>query len=133
PLVQAALELRARGVLRPDAIDNIEEIHCEIPQWYVNLVFEPLAQKAAARNAYEGRFSAPYCIARAVLDGKLGVQSFLPEQLADPRVAVIGRKITYRARTFPEFPESFPALMRVHMRDGSTHEAFVPHNLGSAK
>lgn len=133
PLVQAALELRARSVLRPDAIDAIEEIHCEVPQWYVNLIFEPFAQKIAVRSAYEGRFSAPFCIARAILDGRLGVHSFLPEQLADPKVAMIGRKITYRARAFPEFPQSFPALMRVHLRDGSTHEAFVPHNLGSAK
>lgn len=133
PLVQAALEIRSRGVVRPDTIEDIEEIQCEVPQWYVNLVFEPHAKKVAARTAYEGRFSAPYCIACALLDGKLGVQSFLPQQLTDPRVAVIGRKVRYRARTFPEFPETFPALMRVRMRDGSTHEAFVPHNLGSTK
>jgi 2-methylcitrate dehydratase PrpD len=131
PMVQAALDLRAKGILfRPDAV---EEIHCEVPQWYVDLVFEPAAQKAAARNAYEGRFSAPFCIARAALDGKLGVQSFLPDSIADPRVAAIARKVTYRARHFAEFPETFPALLRVRMNDGSVHEASVPHNLGSAK
>jgi 2-methylcitrate dehydratase PrpD len=133
PLVQATLELRARGILSPGSINAMEEIHCEVPQWYVNLVFEPLEQKTVARNAYEGRFSAPYCIARAVLDGKLDVQSFSPESLADQKVIEISRKVTYQARNFQEFPETFPALVRVRLRDGSTHEAFVPHNLGSAK
>lgn len=121
PVVQAALELRAKGVFaKPDAVG---EIHCEVPQWYIDLVFEPAAQKAVARNAYEGRFSAPFCIARTVLDGKLGVQSFLPDRIADRAVA----------RHFDEFPETFPALMRVCMKDGSAHEALVRHNLGSAK
>lgn len=131
PMVQAAIELRERGIF--SRIDDVEDIHCEVPPWYVDLVFEPAAQKAAARNAYEGRFSAPFCIARAALDGKLGVQSFLPSQIADPRVAPVARKVTYRARPFSEFPETFPALVRVRMKDGSAHVASVPHNLGSAK
>jgi 2-methylcitrate dehydratase PrpD len=131
PMVQAALELRQKGVL--SRMDAVEEIHCEVPQWYVDLVFEPATQKAAARNAYEGRFSAPFCIARAALDGKLGVPSFLPDKIADPNVAAVARKVTYHARPFAEFPETFPALLRVRMKDGSEHEALVAHNLGSAK
>lgn len=133
PIVQAVLELRARGVLSPERTDAVENIHCEVPEWYVNLIFDPLEQKAAARNAYEGRFSGPYCIARSILDGTLEVQSFSREKLADERIAQIARKVTYQVRTFREFPETFPALVRVRLRDGSTHEAFVPNNLGSVK
>ena len=131
PMVQGTINLRARGVF--DRLDMVEDIHCEVPQWYVDLVFEPSVQKVAARNAYEGRFSAQFCVARAALDGKLGVKSFLPENITDPEVARIAGKVSYRARPFAEFPETFPALVRVRLTDGSVHEASVPHNLGSAK
>lgn len=132
PVVQAALDLRRRGVLAPDAISGVAEIHCEVPPWYVGLVFAPVADKAAPRTAYEGRFSAAYCLARAALDGRLGVHSFTAAQLADPSVLAIAAKVTHQARPFAEFPASFPALMRVTMADGTRHESFVAHNLGSA-
>jgi 2-methylcitrate dehydratase PrpD len=131
-VVQAALELRRRGVLVAGRLHEIESIHCEVPQWYVNLVFEPAAAKAAPLTAYDGRFSASFCLARAVLDGKLGIRSFSSEQLNDPLVREIAAKVTYSARTFPEFPASFPALVRVHLGSGEAQQSFVPHNLGSA-
>jgi len=132
PVVQAALDLRRRGILTPDTVDGVARIHCEVPPWYVGLVFEPAADKAAPRTAYEGRFSAPYCLARAVLDGGVGVRSFGPDQLNDRRMRAIAAKVTHEARPFAEFPASFPALVRVVMADGTEHESFVPHNLGSA-
>lgn len=131
PLVQATLALRARGALNPERVDAIESIDCEIPQWYVNLIFDPIEQKADPRNAYEGRFSGPYCIARAVLDGKIGVADFSPEKIADPRIRAISSKVRYHVKQFAEFPESFPARIRVTSRDGVVEEAFIPHNLGS--
>jgi 2-methylcitrate dehydratase PrpD len=131
PLVQAALELRKRGVLTAERIDAIESIDCEVPQWYVNLIFDPIEQKADPRNAYEGRFSGPYCIARTVLDGKIGVADFSPEKIADPRIRPISAKVRYQVKPFAEFPESFPARIRVTSRNGDVEEAFIPHNLGS--
>jgi len=131
-VVEAALDLRRRGILASDRMQEIETIECEVPDWYVNLVFEPVALKAAPLTVYDGRFSAAFCLARAVLDGKLGIQSFGPEKLHDPLMREIAGKVTYRARTFPEFPASFPALVRAHLNDDAVHESFVPHNLGSA-
>jgi 2-methylcitrate dehydratase PrpD len=131
-IVQAALDLRRRGVLIPGRIHEIEAIHCEVPQWYVNLVFEPAALKAAPLTAYDGRFSASYCLARAVLDGALGIRSFEPEQLENPQVRALAGKVSYSAREFSEFPASFPALVRLRLHNGEVHESYVPHNLGSA-
>lgn len=133
PLVQAALDLRRRGVLVRDNIDAISEIHCEVPEWYVNLVFQPLAGKARPATAYDGKFSAPYCLARAALDGELGVRSFTAEKLAEPDVRRLAGKVTCQARPFAEFPASFPALVRVAMANGERHESLIRHNLGSAQ
>jgi 2-methylcitrate dehydratase PrpD len=133
PVVQAALDLRRRGVLGRETIDDIVEIDCEVPQWYVNLVFQPLAVKARPATAYDGKFSAPYCLARAALDGELGVRSFTVEKLSEPAARRLAAKVTCRARDFAEFPESFPALVRVVMKSGDRHESLIRHNLGSAK
>lgn len=131
PIVQAILDLRERGILSLDSVESIAEIRCEVPEWYVGLIFEPADTKRRPRNAYEGRFSAPFAIARTILDGQLDVKSFAIEKLSDPRMSDIARKVTYQARPFQEFPESFPALVRVRFADGSVSESFVPHNLGS--
>ena len=125
------LELRSRGEISPERIDDIVELRCAIPHFYVPLVFEPAANKRAVRTAYEGRFSAAYCMARALLDGTLGVESFMPAQLADPRAAAIAAKVTYREEELPEFPQSFPARVTAIKRDGSSVTAYIAHNLGS--
>jgi len=131
PQVQAVLELRARGDIDPDRIDDVTEIRCDVPHFYVPLVYEPAAAKRAVRTPYEGRFSAPYCMARAIVDGTLGVASFAPDKLSDPRVTAIAAKVTYREEALPEFPRSFPARVTVEKRDGARATAYVAHNLGS--
>lgn len=131
PLIQAALDLHRRKFLVSERIDDIAEICCEVPQWYVNLVFEPHERKRRARNAYEARFSAPFCIARATIDGALGAQSFSSQMLDDPLAEAIAGKVKYRVRDFPEFPDSFPGLIRVTFKSGESRESYVPHNLGS--
>jgi 2-methylcitrate dehydratase PrpD len=131
PQVQATLELRARGDIAPDRIDDIVELRCDVPYFYVPLVHEPVANKRAVRTPYEGRFSAAYCMARALLDGALTIASFEPEKLVDPRVAIIAAKVTYRESVLPEFPQSFPARVTAVRRDGTEAVAYVAHNLGS--
>lgn len=129
--VQAMLELSERGVLAAAAPDEIVEIHCYVPQWYVNLVFEPRATKLDVRTPYEARFSAPYCMARALLDGHLDAWSFTPEKLADSSARAIAAKVNYSVEPLPEFPAAFPARVVVRKSDGSTHEAYIRHNLGT--
>jgi len=133
PQVQAILELRARGDIAPDRIDDIVELRCDVPHFYVPLVHEPVASKRAVRTPYEGRFSAAYCMARALLDGSLTAGSFASDKLADPRAAAIAEKVTYREEALPEFPKSFPARVTAMRRDGSEAMAYVAHNLGSPR
>lgn len=130
--VQAILDLTTRAAISPERLDEITEIRCDVPQFYVDLVYEPQARKTAVRTAYEARFSAPYCMARALLDGRLDLYSFTPVKLADPIARAIAKKVTYRPEALPEFPSSFPARVSVTTRNGKTVESYVAHNLGSA-
>lgn len=129
--VQAILKLRAAGSISADHIGDIARIHCDVPDWYVNLVFEPAAAKAAPRSAYEARFSAPWAMARALLDGGLDVWSFVPEKIADREALALCARTTYGREALAEFPAAFPARVTVTMRTGEAHQEYVAHNLGT--
>lgn len=129
--VQAILKLRAAGKVSAERAGDIANIHCDVPNWYVGLIFEPAAAKAAPRTAYEARFSGPWTMARTLLDGKLDVWSFGAEKLADPAALALAARCTYAVEALPEFPASFPARVTVTMRDGAKHVEYIAHNLGT--
>ncbi len=129
--VQAILQLHAAGKISPRSVDDIANIHCDVPNWYIGLVFEPAAAKAAPRTPYEARFSAPWTMARALLDGGIDVWSFTPEKLADPVALALCSRTTCKAEELPEFPAAFPARVTVTMRSGEKHVAYIAHNLGT--
>ncbi len=131
PQVQAMLQLREQGVITPDRLDDIREIRCDVPSFYINLVYEPARNKVEVRTPYEGRFSAPFCMARALLDGRLDISSFTTESLMDPRARTIAAKVIYRAEALPEFPAAFPARVTVTKTNGRMFEAYIAHNIGS--
>jgi 2-methylcitrate dehydratase PrpD len=129
--VQGILELRAAGKISPERIDEIASIHCDVPNWYVGLIFEPVRAKAAPRTAYEARFSGPWTMARALLDGGLDVWSFTPDRISDPRALSLAQRCTYKVEALPEFPASFPARVTVTMKSGEKHVEYIAHNLGT--
>lgn len=129
--VQAILKLRAVGKVSAKRAGDIVGIHCDVPNWYVALIFEPAAAKAAPRTAYEARFSGPWTMARALLDGTLDVWSFSAEKLADPTALAIASRATYKVEALPEFPASFPARVTVTLRSGEKHVEYIAHNLGT--
>ena len=129
--VQAILKLRAADRISAERAGDIASIHCDVPDWYAGLIFEPAAAKAAPRTAYEARFSGPWTMARTLLDGKLDVWSFGPAKLADPAALALAARCTYTVEALPEFPASFPARVTVTMRDGAKHVEYIAHNLGT--
>jgi len=131
PLVQAVLDIKARLRGEGMGIDDIADIRCHVPDWYVNLIFEPVAAKAAVASSYEARFSAPYCIGRALLDDRLTLESFAPAKLRDPAIGRVASRVTYEVEDLPEFPEAFPARVVVTTQSGKKLESYIRHNLGS--
>ena len=129
--VQAILELRNAGKISAAQAGDIVNIHCDAPNWYIGLIFEPSAGKVSPRTPYEARFSAPWTMARALLDGGIDVWSFTPEKIADPAARAIASKVTYAVEELPEFPASFPARVTVTLRSGEKHVSYIRHNLGT--
>ena len=131
PLVQAAFEIKQRLLAGGGSLDAIENIHCYVPDWYVNLVFEPVESKRAPSTSYEARFSGPYCIARALLDDTLDLSSFTEQKIADEEAAGYAARVTYQVEALPEFPDAFPARVVATLTSGEQLESYIHHNLGS--
>ena len=83
-----AVELRAAHGLAIEAIDSIE---CRVPAGEVPIVCEPAASKARPRTTYEAQFSLPFSVAAAFVDGRVGVDTYTPSRLDDPRVLAMRR------------------------------------------
>jgi 2-methylcitrate dehydratase PrpD len=118
--LDCALELRtAHGV----AVEDIDAIECRVPAGEVPIVCEPAETKARPRTTYEAQFSLPFSVAAALVDGRVGVQTYTPARLGDPGVLALAARVRYAVDTESRFPASFPGWVRVRLKDGRTLEA----------
>jgi 2-methylcitrate dehydratase PrpD len=116
-----------------DGVDpgEIEEVVVFVPEAGVSLVLEPVASKVAPRTDYEGKFSLQYSTAAMLVHGRVGLATYTPEALADPRVLDLARKVRYETKEYASYPAAFPGGVRLRLRDGRLLEADFAHQLGA--
>lgn len=129
--VDAALELRSRGVVA----DDVEDIELGVPTPVLRTIAQPPEDKARPESGYHAAFSGPYTVAAALTGGGglgLGHDDFTDQAAADEdRLALAARvRCVADERCDEIFPEQFPAVLRVRTRDGAHHEARVDVNRG---
>ena len=62
-----------------------------------------------SRAAYtKRRFSLPYSVAVAAVDGTFGIESYAPQRLSDQRVLDVASRVDYEVLEYAEFPAAFP-------------------------
>jgi 2-methylcitrate dehydratase PrpD len=110
--------------------DDIEDILVRIPQAGVALVLEPEASKRAPRTDYEAKFSLQYSTAAMIVRGKVGVQDYTDEAIADPRVLDIAAKVRYEIKEYDSYPAAFPGGVVVKLKDGRELHADLPYQKG---
>ena len=68
----------------------------------------------------EAKFSMPFCAAAAIVDGRVGIDTFDGEKLADPAIAAMQSRVTMQVD--PALDSSAPALTQarvtVRLKDG---------------
>jgi 2-methylcitrate dehydratase PrpD len=125
--IEAALSLVADGVRPAD----VAGITTTVPSHAVPIVLEPRAPKVVPRTAYDAKFSLPYCVGAAFVDGKVDLATFEdPDHLEDPEILRIAGVSEYVVATSAA-DAPFSTLLDVRLADGSRRQVDVPRPLGT--
>jgi len=129
PFIDCALMLRAQGVVAED----VAAISCDVGEGTVHRLWAPLALKQNPPTAYGAKFSTPYCIAVAMIDGDAGLAQFTEARIADPRVRALAGKIGYVVDPANDYPRNYTGHVRATLTDGRIVEARQPCLRGGAR
>ena len=113
--LDATFDLLSQGTIDPAAIERID----------VTVDFDPPRSLIHARpvSSLEGKFSMQYCLAAALLDRRVGLQSFTDDQVMRPEAQAMIPRIEMRRipgnEGMPSWTEGYHQV-DVQMKDGST-------------
>jgi len=103
---------------------QIAKIICKTSPWHIQL-----ARFHQPKSGSEGKFSIPYCIATALLKGKISLQDFTDEQVADTEVQALLSKVEYlHPAEYRKFPSSLAQEVVVKLNNGTeySHKVNLP-------
>ncbi len=113
--LDATFDLLSQGTIDPAAIERID----------VTVDFDPPRSLIHSRpvSSLEGKFSMQYCLAAALLDRRVGLQSFTDDQVMRPEAQAMIPRIDMRRipgnEGMPSWTEGYHQV-DVQMKDGST-------------
>jgi len=101
--------------------NDVEKVECRTSEFIPQALIH-----ARPRTALEGKFSMQYCMAIALLDGRIGFKQFTDEKVLDPKAQELLRRVTY---VHPEglIPLQSEAVT-IKLKDGRelSHEVATP-------
>jgi 2-methylcitrate dehydratase PrpD len=97
---------------------DVAEVEVDLPEDSMGIVGGPLEEKARPRSPYEAKFSLPWCLAARMLDGAVGLDTFLPDSVAREDVAQLARRVKVVPFRADVPPASAPGAVRVRLADG---------------
>jgi len=112
--------LYLRNVLGAD-VGQVVKIICRTSPHHLNL-----ARFHRPKSAYEGKFSIPYCIATALLRGKVLLEDFTEERVADPEAQALLSRVDYRhPEEYRRNPMSLAQEVVVQLGNGAEYSCKV--------
>ncbi len=124
-LIDCALALRADGL----KCEDIEQIHCFVDEVPSNFICDPINAKYAPQSAYQAKFSMPFLMAVAFIDGFVNLSSY--QNLNRAEVLDFARKIDYEKRQSEGFPKYFPGHILARLKNGSEIKKDIFINKGN--
>lgn len=128
--IDAAFALRSvRGV----SADQIERVRVGVNHQTHEAVCTPIDVRKTPRSVVHAQFSLPYTVAAAFVDGSVRLGHFDAATIGRKEILALAQRVDpyVDADIEREWGRNVsPALMRVDMRDGSTHALRVDQPLG---
>ena len=124
----------ALNIMRDHHIDpaDITALHAEVPTT-AQVVLEPVEMKLRPQNAIHAKYSLPFTVSTAILDGKVTLSSFTPDRLTRTDVLALAAKFTY---SFNDDWDRDPEMktggrLTITTKDGRTYSDLVSKTLGN--
>src|SRR5262245_43090260 len=125
--IDAVLEMRAEQDLSPEMIDDI---HVGVTPHTHSKVLDKIPE-----TSIQSKFSMGYILARAVVDGRVTLDTFTEKAIRDTSVIRLAEKV--HMEVDPELEEdtegSRPSKVTIRLRDGRTISGRVDYAKGTAK
>lgn len=112
---------------------EIVRVRARVPAGVVPVICEPLAAKRHPVTDYDAKFSLPYCVATALLRGKLGLAELGDDALADPATRALMQRVGYQVDDSLEYPRYYGGEVSVTLADGRSLTERQAINRGSAE
>lgn len=113
PYIEAALVLRDR--IDPARVVRIEAETGPIQE----MLIRPQSVKAEPTRAIEAKFSIPYTVAAALIDGAVTLDSFAAARIADPATRALAHKVVERRNPDWGRSEAASGSLTVTLHDGT--------------
>ncbi|MGH9109630.1 MAG: MmgE/PrpD family protein [Acidimicrobiales bacterium] len=138
-LSHASLDALARLVAedgdpagRAPLSDRVRHVCFRVPEDSVPIVCEPAGDKRRPRTPYEAKFSLPWCAGTLLVDGRIDLDSFAPDRLGRPDVAVVADVVSHVV-TRPGVPAADASgEVEVRLDDGTVLRSSVAGARGTA-
>ncbi len=114
-------EWKKKGKIDPS---DVERVECRVPSWLrsVLVYHEP-------KTGTEGKFSLEFCVAAALLEGKVGVGQFRDEVVTSEPVAELIRRFDWQDLE-GEITSPFASEVVVHLKSGDKATGKAERPLG---
>jgi len=125
--IDAALALKTRLNAKPTEIAKIAV--------RVYSAALDLLEKVEPASPYAAKFSIPYCVATALLHGRVGLDDFTQEGIRDRAVRqLMSTVVLHRDPELDRvYPGTWPAVVTIETTEGIRHEARVDFPKGDPK
>lgn len=102
PALDAVLDLKRENDLQPQQVESIEV--------QVDSIVPTLLIYNQPQTGLEGKFSMPFCVAAALIDGQVGLDSF-ESRVHDPAIRELMTRVAMKVN--PDLGKDAPALTQV--------------------
>jgi 2-methylcitrate dehydratase PrpD len=125
--IDGVLELRAKHSLTADMIDSIEaDVLKHVAE---RIVFK------VPQTGVQGKFCMNYLLARAIIDGRIGVEVFTEDAVRDANILKLAERVVMRADPSLKSadPGGRPCRVTIRLKNGQSYSRYAEHAKGSAE
>jgi len=120
--IDATLRCMRRNGLKPDDVARVD-IHL-VKHHFFDVVSRPF--KIRGNPTVDAQFSIPYTVAAAILDGRVFLDSFDPDQVRQPRYAEMAQRVfVHKDRDIVNPASMGPVTVEIATHDGQRHDETV--------